>query len=92
MITETDEVAGRLDYASRRFPELAGRRKDLLVRLTELGEQALRDSEPDAATRRAAAKRAILDITAAMTEGEAEAMLEAREAMWSHDVDWWEQG
>lgn len=57
-ITETDEVARALDEAAQRWPEDAGTRGRLLVRLVEAGHAAIngdRDSERSA--RRQAVRR-----------------------------------
>ena len=57
-ITETDEVARALDEAAQRWPEDAGTRGRLLVRLVEAGQAAIngdRDSERNA--RRQAVRR-----------------------------------
>jgi len=57
-ITETDEVARALDEAAQRWPEDAGARGRLLVRLVEAGQAAIngdRDSERNA--RRQAVRR-----------------------------------
>jgi hypothetical protein len=40
-ITETDDIARALDDAARRWPELAGQRSRLLLRLVEEGHRAV---------------------------------------------------
>ena len=85
-VTETPDIAHRLDKAATHFPELAGRRKDLLLRLTELGEQAL-ERQAGGGDPQEAAKRRILRRTASIAPSEAEAMLAAREAEWRHELD-----
>lgn len=86
-ITETPVVARRLELAATRFPHRASSRSDLLLALTEVAEEVLRnaDGEDD---RRAAAKEWILARTRAMTPGDEQAMLAAREADWRQDADW----
>jgi len=86
MVTETPTVARRLDVAARHFPSLAYSRKELLLRLTELGERAL-PSQPADDEPRAAAKRRILARTGAISESRAAAMLETREADWRHELE-----
>jgi hypothetical protein len=39
MVTETDEVAAALDIAAERWPEEAGSRTRLLLRLVQVGRQ-----------------------------------------------------
>jgi hypothetical protein len=56
-ITETDEVARALDAAAQRWPQDAGARGRLLVRLVEEGHAAIDgDSERRAADRRQAVR------------------------------------
>jgi hypothetical protein len=85
-ITETPEVERRLDRAAARHPELAGRRRDLLLWLSEVGEQALEEREA-AASAREEAKRRVLARTRSIGPEEADAMLAAREAEWEHELD-----
>ena len=57
-LTETDELAAALDAAARRWPEDAGSRSRLLLRLVEAGERAISDErERRRARRRAAVER-----------------------------------
>jgi crotonobetainyl-CoA:carnitine CoA-transferase CaiB-like acyl-CoA transferase len=83
-VTETPDVARRLDSAAAHFPALAGSRRDLLLRLTELGEQALAE-QSTRAERRAAARRRVIEQTQAMTADEAVEMLAERDAAWRRD-------
>lgn len=54
-VTETDDVARALDAAARRWPDLAGNRSRLLLRLIEVGHRALTtDAERDVSERREA--------------------------------------
>lgn len=85
-VTETPEVADRLDFAATRFPELAGRRRELLLRLAEAGEAALRDDTGK--KRREEAKRRILAEMRAMTPEQTEEILSNREEQWRRDLDW----
>jgi hypothetical protein len=84
-VTETPEIAQRLDVAAAHFPARADSRKELLLVLTEVGAEALaeRGDEDDP---REAAKRRVLAETRSMTEEEGLAMLAAREAGWQHDL------
>lgn len=84
-VTETPEVARRLDIAAAHFPSLAGSRKALLLRLTEVAEQTLVEQRGVGENPRSAAKRRLLQRSRALTEDEAEAMLAARDADWHHD-------
>lgn len=52
MITETDEVAGALDDAARRWPDDRGSRGRLVLRLIELGHRSLREERGASARRR----------------------------------------
>jgi hypothetical protein len=54
-LTETDELAAALDAAARRWPEDAGSRSRLLLRLVEAGERAIGDERERHRTRRRAA-------------------------------------
>jgi len=57
-LTETDELAAALDAAERGWPEDAGSRSRLLLRLVEAGERAISDErERRRARRRAAVER-----------------------------------
>ncbi len=57
-LTETDQLAAALDAAARRWPEEAGSRSRLLLRLVEAGERAIGDErEHHRARRRAAVER-----------------------------------
>lgn len=54
-LTETDELAAALNAAARRWPEDAGSRSRLLLRLVEAGERAIGDERERQRTRRRAA-------------------------------------
>lgn len=54
-LTETDELAAALDAAARRWPEDAGSRPRLLLRLVEAGERAISQEREQERTRRRAA-------------------------------------
>lgn len=84
-VTETPEIADRLDFAATRFPDLAGRRRELLVRLTELGEAALLGDAGE--NTREAAKRRVLARTRAITPEEADWMTRNREDQWSREIE-----
>ncbi|MGI8440848.1 MAG: hypothetical protein ACR2NV_11800, partial [Thermoleophilaceae bacterium] len=57
-ITESDELARALDDAARRWPDQAGARSRLLLKLLAEGHRAIREGqEGEAATRRAAVER-----------------------------------
>ncbi|HLI59363.1 MAG TPA: hypothetical protein VKV21_06820 [Solirubrobacteraceae bacterium] len=57
-LTETDELAAALDAAARRWPQDAGSRTRLLLRLVEAGQRAIdADRERERARRRAAVDR-----------------------------------
>jgi hypothetical protein len=81
-VTETPEVARRLDLAAARFPERAASRSDLLVALTEVAEQALLRGDVDDG---AAARARLLERSLQIDEDEAERILEDREAAWDRD-------
>lgn len=83
-VTETPEVAERLDLAAAHFPAQAASRKTLLLKLTEVGARALADQKGDEP--RAAAKRRVLARTRSMTDDEGLAMLSEREADWQQDL------
>jgi hypothetical protein len=55
-LTETDELTAALDAAARRWPEDAGSRSRLLLRLVEAGRRAI-DEDRERARRRAAVDR-----------------------------------
>jgi len=62
-ITETDDVARALDDAAARWPEVRSRRQ-LLLRLLEQGQEALRrDRDADAERRRQAIRRTSGSLT-----------------------------
>lgn len=84
-ITETPVVARRLDLVAVRHPELAGSRREQLLLLTELGERALLH-EPGERDARDSARRRLLARTAALTPGDAAAILERRESAWDRDA------
>jgi hypothetical protein len=81
-VTETPEVARRLDIAAAHFPALASSRKDLLLQLTEVAEQTLVDRGRMEDNPRSTAKRRLLQRSRALSDDDAEAMLAAREADW----------
>ena len=85
-VTETPDIEHRLDRAAAYFPELAGCRKDLLLRLTELGERSL-EAQAGASDPKQVAKRRILRRTTSISPSDAEAMLAARDAEWRHELD-----
>lgn len=86
-VTETPVIARRLELAAACFPELAGSRLDLLVRLTEVAEKSLLRQPAGGDDSRAAAKRRLLARAGAITPERARAMLAAREDDWHHDRD-----
>lgn len=88
-VTETPVVARRLDLAATRFPDLAGSRQALLLRLTEIAEQALLAHADGGDDSRAGAKRRLLERTGTITPADAEAMLAAREADWQHTLEYY---
>lgn len=51
-LTETDRLATALDEAARRWPEDAGSRSRLLLRLVEAGQHAISEERARASTRR----------------------------------------
>lgn len=71
--------------AATRFPELAGSRSELLLRLTEVAEASLLEQPADRDDARAEAKRRVLERTRRTTAEEAEEILAAREADWHRD-------
>jgi hypothetical protein len=85
-LTETPEIARRLDLAAAHYPALAGSRKELLLRLTEVGEKALNDGSVGGGDARAEAKRQVLERTREISQADAQAMLAAREADWHQDT------
>jgi len=85
-LTETPEIARRLDLVAAHYPALAGSRKELLLRLTEVGEKALNDGSVGVGDARAEAKRQVLERTQAISQADAQAMLAAREADWHQDT------
>ena len=64
-ITETDELAAALDEAARRWPEDAGSRSRLLLRLVKAGERAIGDER----RRQLARRRAAVERTAGALTG-----------------------
>lgn len=87
-MTETPAVARRLDLAATRFPDLAGSRQALLLRLTEIAEQALLAHADGGDDSRAGAKRRLLERAGTITPADAEAMLAAREADWQPTLEY----
>jgi predicted exporter len=86
-VTETPELAHRLNLVAARLPQRARSRADLLVALTELGEKALVEFEgDDPHEEREKAKRFILEYTTGLTPRASQAMLDAREVEWSHEL------
>jgi len=63
-ITETDEVARALDAAADRWPEDAGARGRLLVRLVEEGHAAIADTREQEIERR---RQAVRDTAGILT-------------------------
>lgn len=86
-VTETPDVARRLDLAAARFPDLAGSRQALLLRLTEVAEEALRARSGAGDDGRAAAKRRLLDRSRALSAADADAILTGRDAAWGTSPD-----
>ena len=86
-ITETSVVARRLKLAATRFPDRAESRGDLLLALTEVAEMTLM-TEQSGDTRRASAKKRLLERTRSITPTAAQAMLSARDQDWQHTADW----
>lgn len=82
MVTETPVVARRLELAAARFPELAGSRVALLLRLTEIAEEALRGATEEL---RVEAKRRVIERTRGITPEQTEVMLATREIDWQRD-------
>lgn len=85
MVTETPVVARRLELAAARFPELAGSRVALLLRLTEIAEEALRGATGASEELRVEAKRRVIERTRGITPEQAEVMLATREIDWQRD-------
>ena len=85
-VTETPEIARRLDLAATRFPDLAGSRGLLLLRLTELGERALLTAAGPADTR-AVAKQRVLARTQGLSPEQRDALLAARDQAWLRLTD-----
>jgi hypothetical protein len=72
-VTETADLAAALDAAARRWPEDAGSRTRLLLRLVEAGEQTInREHELDLARRRAAVERTAGALTGVYARGSLE--------------------
>jgi hypothetical protein len=72
-VTETEDLAAALDAAARRWPEDAGSRTRLLLRLVEAGEQTInREHELDLARRRAAVERTAGALTGVYARGSLE--------------------
>lgn len=68
-ITETDAVAGALDAAAARWPEIRSRR-ELLLRLVEQGREVIdRDRDDETTLRRAAIRRTSGALTGAYESG-----------------------
>jgi hypothetical protein len=84
-VTETPELEEQLNRAAARFPELAARRRELLLRLAEIGDRTLAEGDDDS---REAAKQRVLARTRAITPEQAEAMLAARERDWQHELEY----
>lgn len=85
-ITETPEVARRLNLMAARMPQLARSRGALLLALTELGERALTEPATHGDDDRERAKQFILGYTADVTPERAAATLDARENDWHHEL------
>lgn len=86
-VTETQAIAQRLDLAAAHFPDLAGHRTKLLLRLTEVGEQALVRRGAQSEDPREAAKQRVLAHTGAIGEADGDAILERRNAAWHFGLD-----
>jgi hypothetical protein len=72
-VTETEDLAAALDAAARRWPEDAGSRTRLLLRLVEAGERTInREHELDLARRRAAVERTAGALTGVYARGSLE--------------------
>jgi hypothetical protein len=85
-ITESPEVARRLNLVAARMPERAHSRADLLLALTELAENVLVETKYDGRQdNREKAKQFVLRYTADITPEQSEAILDAREADWADD-------
>ena len=86
-ITETPEVAHRLNLVAARMPERARSRADLLLALTELAENVLVEGKDnEGRDERQTAKQFVLQYTANITLEHSEAILDAREADWAHEL------
>ncbi len=69
-LTETDEVAGALDDAARRWPEDRSARGKLLMRLVREGHRAIAgEREAEARRRREAVRRTEGALTGSYPEG-----------------------
>jgi Ser/Thr protein kinase RdoA (MazF antagonist) len=69
-VTETAELAAALDEAARRWPQDAGSRSRLLLRLVEAGRRATaEDGERDRERRRAAVERTAGTLTGVYPPG-----------------------
>ena len=62
LITETEQVAGALDDAAKRWPELADARAKLLLRLLEEGHRAIKEERERRRTARLGAIRSTSGI------------------------------
>jgi len=83
-VTESPDLARRLDLAATRFPERSHSRADLLLALTEVAEQALVHG-PGRDEKREHAKHRLLQRTRSLTTEEADAMLAARDLDWQQE-------
>lgn len=69
-LTETDELAAALDEAAHRWPEDAGSRSRLLLRLVEAGQRAISEErEQERARRRTAVERTAGALTGVYPPG-----------------------
>lgn len=86
-VSETRDLARRLDLAAQRFPELAGSRSRLLLALTEVAEEALASKPEDDRERREAAWNFLLESMEGTTVERELAALEERDAYWDRPLE-----
>jgi len=79
MITETDEVAAALDAAAARWPEEAGSRAQLAIRLLLDGERAIEIDEDE---QLAARRKAVAEMAGRFTDAYPDGYLEDLRAEW----------
>lgn len=86
-VTETPELAHRLNLVAARLPERRRSRADLLIALTELAEGVIGEADQHGhGDDRKKAKAFILGYTAGVAVEQSEQMLDAREAEWTHEL------